>query len=75
MVLHSRRRVVVDFVMGILSKLVTKQLNVILMPAYCLQLPPPYLENALSRHSNLRIPLASYANQSSMRTSLPRYLL
>ncbi|RWW67900.1 hypothetical protein BHE74_00024616, partial [Ensete ventricosum] len=65
----------VDFVMGILSKLVTKQLNVILMPAYCLQLPPPYLENALSRHSNLRIPLASYANQSSMRTSLPRYLL
>ncbi|CAL9768772.1 unnamed protein product [Musa acuminata subsp. burmannicoides] len=81
----------VDFVMGILSKLVTKQIWK--MPKLwvgflkcasqtqphsfhvLLQLPPPHLESALNRHPNLRIPLASYANQSSMRTSLPRQTL
>lgn len=77
--------------MGILSKLVTKQIWK--MPKLwvgflkcasqtqphsfhvLLQLPPPHLESALNRHPNLRIPLASYANQSSMRTSLPRQTL
>lgn len=39
----------------------------------CLQLPPPQLESALNKHANLRGPLATYANQPSTKTSLPRY--
>eukprot|EP00257_Ricinus_communis_P017024 XP_015575361.1 uncharacterized protein LOC8288069 [Ricinus communis] len=81
----------VDFVMEILSKLVTRQ--VWKMPKLwvgflkcvsqarphsfrvLLQLPPPLLESAMSKHSNLRGPLAAFANQPSIRTSLPRSTL
>ncbi|OVA07329.1 HEAT [Macleaya cordata] len=77
----------VDFVMEILSKLVSKQIWK--MPKLwvgflkcasqtqphsfrvLLQLPPPQLESALNRHANLRGPLASHANQPSIRSSLP----
>ncbi|KAF7830074.1 Symplekin isoform A [Senna tora] len=78
----------VDFVMEILSKLVTKQIW--RMPKLwfgflkcvyqtqprsfhvLLQLPPPQLEGALNKYSNLRGPLASYANQPTVKSSLPR---
>ncbi|XP_073225288.1 uncharacterized protein [Cicer arietinum] len=78
----------VDFVMEILSKLVTKQ--VWRMPKLwvgflkcvyqtqprsfhvLLQLPPQQLESALNRHANLRGPLASYANQPTVKSSLTR---
>ncbi|XP_077220327.1 symplekin isoform X2 [Tasmannia lanceolata] len=81
----------VDFVMEILSKLVSKQIWK--MPKLwvgflkcasqtqphsfrvLLQLPPPQLESALSRHANLRGPLATHANQPIIRTSLPRATL
>ncbi|XP_050213474.1 uncharacterized protein LOC126664901 [Mercurialis annua] len=81
----------VDFVMEILSKLVTRQ--VWKMPKLwvgflkcasqtrphsfnvLLQLPPPQLGSAMSKHANLRGPLAAYANQPSIRTSLPRSTL
>ncbi|KAL1310240.1 hypothetical protein HN51_052882 [Arachis hypogaea] len=81
----------VDFVMEILSKLVTKQ--VWRMPKLwvgflkcvyqtqprsfhvLLQLPPPQLESALNRHANLRGPLASYANQPAVKSTLPRATL
>ncbi|XP_072995214.1 uncharacterized protein [Typha latifolia] len=81
----------VDFVMGILSKLVSKQ--VWKMPklwvgflkcAYqtqphsfhaLLQLPPPQLENALNRYSGLRVPLAAHVSQQNTRSSLPRQTL
>ncbi|KAJ1391967.1 Symplekin C-terminal, partial [Sesbania bispinosa] len=81
----------VDFVMEILSKLVTKQ--VWRMPKLwvgflkcvyqtqprsfhvLLQLPPQQLESALNRHANLRGPLASYANQPSVKSSLTRSTL
>ncbi|GFY96043.1 hypothetical protein Acr_11g0003490 [Actinidia rufa] len=53
----------VDFVMEILSKLVSKQL------------PPPQLESTLNKYANLRGPLAAYASQPSIRTSLPRSML
>ncbi|KAF3447440.1 hypothetical protein FNV43_RR12626 [Rhamnella rubrinervis] len=81
----------VDFVMEILSKLVRKQVwklpklwvgflkcvsqtqphsfHVLLL------LPPPQLENALSKHPNLRSPLAAFAGQPSVKTSLPRSTL
>ncbi|OIV96622.1 hypothetical protein TanjilG_28479 [Lupinus angustifolius] len=81
----------VDFVMEILSKLVTKQ--VWRMPKLwagflkcvyqtqphsfhvLLQLPPPQLESALNKHAYLRGPLASYANQPTVKSSLPRSTL
>ncbi|KAL5074040.1 hypothetical protein RYX36_013024 [Vicia faba] len=81
----------VDFVMEILSKLVTKQ--VWRMPKLwvgflkciyqtqprsfhvLLQLPPQQLESALNRHANLRAPLASYANQSTVKSSISRSTL
>ncbi|KAE9609107.1 putative symplekin [Lupinus albus] len=81
----------VDFVMEILSKLVTKQ--VWHMPKLwvgflkCVyqtqphsfpvlfQLPSPQLESALNRHAYLRGPLASYANQPTVKSSLPRSTL
>ncbi|KAF7817075.1 Symplekin isoform A [Senna tora] len=81
----------VDFVMEILSKLVSKQ--VWRMPKLwvgflkcvyqtqprsfhvLLQLPPPQLEGALNKHANLRGPLASYANQPTVKSSLPRSTL
>ncbi|KAG9454622.1 hypothetical protein H6P81_007526 [Aristolochia fimbriata] len=81
----------VDFVMEILSKLVTKQIW--RMPklwvgflkcaaqtaphsfSVLLQLPPPQLESALSRHANLRVSLAAYADQPNVKASLPRSTL
>ncbi|KAL5721520.1 hypothetical protein ACHQM5_005157 [Ranunculus cassubicifolius] len=81
----------VDFVMEILSKLVSKQIWK--MPKLwvgflkcasqtqphsfrvLLQLPPPQLENALTKHANLRAPLTSYASQPTIRSSLPRSIL
>ncbi|KAK7844557.1 symplekin [Quercus suber] len=81
----------VDFVMEILSKLVTRQ--VWRMPKLwvgflkcvsqtqphsfdvLLQLPPPQLESALSKYSNLRGPLTAHASQPSIRSSVPRSML
>ncbi|KAL8145384.1 hypothetical protein AgCh_003528 [Apium graveolens] len=81
----------VDFVMEILLKLVSKQ--VWRMPKLwagflkcvsqtqphsfyvLLQLPPPQLEGALKKFASLRAPLAAYASQPSVKTSLPRYKL
>ncbi|KAL4179988.1 hypothetical protein AMTRI_Chr13g122920 [Amborella trichopoda] len=81
----------VDFVMGILSRLVGKQIW--RMPKLwvgflkcasqtqphsfrvLLQLPSPQLENALNRYPMLRPPLAGHANQPSIRTSLSRSVL
>ncbi|KAM4087276.1 hypothetical protein ACJW30_10G166100 [Castanea mollissima] len=81
----------VDFVMEILSKLVTRQ--VWRMPKLwvgflkcvsqtqphsfdvLLQLPPPQLESALSKYSNLRSPLTAHASQPSIRSSVPRSML
>ncbi|PWA43619.1 Symplekin [Artemisia annua] len=79
----------VDFVMELLSKLVSKQ--VWRMPKLwvgflkcisqtqphsfrvLLQLPSPQLEGALNKYGSLRGPLAAYANQPSIKASLPRY--
>ncbi|XP_017699952.2 uncharacterized protein LOC103713953 isoform X3 [Phoenix dactylifera] len=81
----------VDFVMGILSKLVSKQIWK--MPKLwvgflkcasqtqphsfhvLLQLPPPQLESALNKYANLRGPLTAYANQPNIRNSLSRQTL
>ncbi|KAK9067824.1 hypothetical protein SSX86_011935 [Deinandra increscens subsp. villosa] len=81
----------VDFVMEILSKLVSKQ--VWRMPklwvgflkcisqtqphsfSVLLQLPSPQLEGALNKYGSLRGPLATYANQPSIKASLPRSTL
>nr|XP_043635426.1 symplekin isoform X1 [Erigeron canadensis] len=78
----------VDFVMEILSKLVSKQ--VWRMPKLwvgflkcisqtqphsfrvLLQLPSPQLEGALNKYGSLRHPLAAYANQPGVKASLPR---
>ncbi|XP_057851293.1 uncharacterized protein LOC131061569 [Cryptomeria japonica] len=81
----------VDFVMEILSRLVSKQIWKLpklwvgfLKCAYqtkphsfhvLLQLPAPQLENALNRHPTLRAPLASYASQPNVRSTLPRTTL
>lgn len=81
----------VDFVMELLSKLVSKQ--VWRMPKLwvgflkcisqtqphsfrvLLQLPSPQLEGALNKYGSLRGPLAAYANQPSIKVSLPRSTL
>ncbi|KAM7266183.1 hypothetical protein ACFE04_004080 [Oxalis oulophora] len=81
----------VDVVMEILSKLVSKQ--VWRMPKLwvgflkciyqtqphsfhvLLKLPPPQLESALKKNGNLRSPLADYASQPSIQASLPRSTL
>lgn len=81
----------VDFVMELLSKLVSKQIW--RMPKLwvgflkcvaqtqphsfpvLLKLPPPQLEGALNKYSQLKDPLAAYANQASLRASLPRSIL
>ncbi|KAL1817660.1 hypothetical protein ACET3Z_020234 [Daucus carota] len=78
----------VDFVMEILLKLVDKQvwrmpklwvgfLKCVSQTQphslrVLLQLPSPQLEGALKKFSSLRSPLAAYANQPSIKTSLPR---
>ncbi|KAK2981724.1 hypothetical protein RJ640_005976, partial [Escallonia rubra] len=81
----------VDFVMEILSKLVSKQ--VWRMPklwvgflkcvsqtqphsfSVLLQLPSNQLEGALNKYGKLRGPLAAYASQPSIQQSLPRSTL
>ncbi|XP_039055425.1 symplekin-like isoform X5 [Hibiscus syriacus] len=81
----------VDFVMEILSKLVSKQIW--RMPKLwvgflkcvvqtqphsfpvLLQLPPPQLESTLNKYDSLRSSLASYASQSNIKGSLPRSTL
>lgn len=78
----------VDFVMEILLKLVGKQvwrmpklwvgfLKCVSQTQphsfrVLLQLPSPQLEGALKKFASLRGPLAAYANQPSIKTSLPR---
>ncbi|KAK8649068.1 hypothetical protein V6N13_129804 [Hibiscus sabdariffa] len=81
----------VDFVMEILSKLVSKQIW--RMPKLwvgflkcvvqtqphsfpvLLQLPPPQLQNTLNKYGSLRNSLASYASQPNIKGSLPRSTL
>ncbi|CAM8883398.1 unnamed protein product [Rhodiola kirilowii] len=81
----------VDCVMEILSKLVSKQ--VWRMPKLwfgflkcisqtqphsfpvLLQLPPPQLESALNKHANIRNLLVNYASQPSIKQTLPRSTL
>ncbi|OMO50856.1 Armadillo-like helical [Corchorus capsularis] len=81
----------VDFVMEILSKLVSKQIW--RMPKLwvgflkcvaqtqphsfpvLLQLPPAQLESALNKYGGLRSPLAAYASQPTRIGSLPRSTL
>lgn len=81
----------VDFVMELLSKLVSKQ--VWRMPKLwvgflkcisqtqphsfrvLLQLPSPQLEGALNKYGSLRGPLAAYASQPNIKSSLPRSTL
>ncbi|GLT65545.1 hypothetical protein SLA2020_379730 [Shorea laevis] len=81
----------VDFVMEILSKLVNRQvwrmpklwvgfLKCVSQTQphsfdVLLQLPGPQLESSLNKHSKLRGPLAAYARQPSVRTSVPRSTL
>ncbi|KAK8913898.1 hypothetical protein KSP39_PZI023501 [Platanthera zijinensis] len=81
----------VDFMMGILSRLVVRQIwrmpklwvgflkcaaqtrphsfNVLL------QLPIPQLEGALNKYPEMKVPLASYANQPNIRSTLSRQTL
>ncbi|CAO2171108.1 unnamed protein product [Urochloa humidicola] len=81
----------VDFVMGILSRLVNKQIWK--MPKLwvgflklasqtqprsfdvLLQLPPPQLEHMLNKYPNLRPPLSSFVSQRNMHNTLPRQIL
>ncbi|KAJ1284912.1 hypothetical protein BS78_03G241800 [Paspalum vaginatum] len=81
----------VDFVMGILSRLVNKQIWKMpklwvgfLKLAFqtqprsfdvLLQLPPPQLEFMLNKYPNLRTPLSSFINQRNMHNTLPRQIL
>ncbi|XP_020691290.1 uncharacterized protein LOC110105937 [Dendrobium catenatum] len=83
--------IMVEFMMGILSRLVSRQIwrmpklwvgflkcasqtmphsfNVLL------QLPTPQLEGALNKYPEMRIPLASFANQPNNRSLLSRQTL
>ncbi|KAH9736535.1 HEAT repeat-containing protein [Citrus sinensis] len=81
----------VDFIMEILSRLITKQIwkypklwvgflkcAQLTQPQsfnVLLQLPPPQLENALNRISALKAPLVAHASQPNIRSSLPRSVL
>ncbi|OMO85062.1 hypothetical protein CCACVL1_10448 [Corchorus capsularis] len=81
----------VDFIMEILSRLVSKQIwkypklwvgflkcAQLTKPqsfSVLLQLPPPQLENALNRIAALRAPLVEHASQQNIRASLPRSVL
>ncbi|XP_057983982.1 uncharacterized protein LOC131168510 isoform X2 [Malania oleifera] len=81
----------VDFIMEILSRLVSKQIwkypklwvgflkcAVLTKPqsfSVLLQLPPTQLENALNRNAAIKAPLIAHANQPNIRSSLPRSLL
>ncbi|KAK4359342.1 hypothetical protein RND71_021571 [Anisodus tanguticus] len=81
----------VDFVMEILSRLVSKQIwkypklwvgfvkcALLTRPqsfGVLLQLPPAQLENALGRTPGLRAPLVAHASQAHIKSSLPRSVL
>lgn len=81
----------VDFIMEILSRLVSKQIwkypklwvgflkcAQLTKPqsfSVLLQLPPAQLENALNRIAALKAPLISHANQPHVRSLLPRSVL
>eukprot|EP00257_Ricinus_communis_P020865 XP_015580215.1 uncharacterized protein LOC8265046 isoform X1 [Ricinus communis] len=81
----------VEFIMEILSRLVSKQIwkypklwvgflkcTFLTKPqsfSVLLQLPPPQLENALNRTAALRAPLVAHANQPNLKSSLPRSIL
>ncbi|KAF7845362.1 symplekin isoform X1 [Senna tora] len=81
----------VDFIMGILSRLVGKQiwkypklwvgfLKCLLLTkpqsfGVLLQLPPAQLENALNRYAALKAPLIAHASQPDIQSSLPRSVL
>ncbi|KAL3027400.1 hypothetical protein AAZX31_03G049800 [Glycine max] len=81
----------VDFIMGILSRLVTKQiwkypklwvgfLKCVQLTkpqsfGILLQLPPAQLENALNRIAALKAPLIAHASQPDIQSKLPRAVL
>ncbi|KAF5193841.1 Symplekin [Thalictrum thalictroides] len=81
----------VDFIMEILSRLVTKQIwkypklwvgflkcALLTKPqsfSVLLQLPAAQLENVLNRTAALKPPLVAHANQPNVRSSLPRSTL
>lgn len=81
----------VDFIMDILSRLVSKQIwkypklwvgfvkcALLTKPqsfSVLLQLPPQQLENALNRTPGLKAPLSAHAIQPHIRSSLPRSVL
>ncbi|CAN4106127.1 unnamed protein product [Withania somnifera] len=81
----------VDFIMEILSRLVSKQIwkypklwvgfvkcALLTRPqsfGVLLQLPPVQLENALGRTPGLRAPLVAHASQEHIKSSLPRSVL
>ncbi|KAL1368636.1 hypothetical protein HN51_022800 [Arachis hypogaea] len=81
----------VDFIMGILSRLVRKQIwkypklwvgflkcAQLTKPqsfGVLLQLPPAQLENALNRIAALKAPLVAYASQPDIQSTLPRSVL
>lgn len=81
----------VEFIMEILSRLVSKQIwkypklwvgflkcAQLTKPQsfnVLLQLPPPQLENALNRTAALKAPLVAYASQPNIKSSLPRSVL
>ncbi|KAK6943496.1 Symplekin C-terminal [Dillenia turbinata] len=80
----------VDFILDILSRLVTKQIwkypklwvgflkcAQLTQPqsfSVLLQLPPAQLENALTRIAALKAPLIAHAHQPHIRSTLPRYM-
>ncbi|KAJ6425283.1 hypothetical protein OIU84_025953, partial [Salix udensis] len=81
----------VEFIMEILSRLVSKQIwkypklwvgflkcALLTKPQsfnVLLQLPPPQLESALNRTAALKAPLVVYASQPNIKSSLPRSVL
>uniref|UniRef100_A0A0E0LQ68 Symplekin n=1 Tax=Oryza punctata TaxID=4537 RepID=A0A0E0LQ68_ORYPU len=81
----------VDFVMDIMSRLVSKQIwkypklwvgflkcAILTKPqsyGVLLQLPAPQLENALNKNPVLKAPLVEHANQPNVRSTLPRSTL
>ncbi|CAN6206548.1 unnamed protein product [Urochloa humidicola] len=81
----------VDFVMEIMSRLVSKQIwkypklwvgflkcAILTKPqsyGVLLQLPAPQLENALSKNPALKAPLVEHAEQPNVRSTLPRSTL
>lgn len=81
----------IDFVMNILSRLVSKQIwktpklwvgflrcALLTQPqsfSVLLQLPPPQLENAMNKTPALKAPLVAHASQPNIQSSLPRSVL